>query len=213
MNAKTLRNLVIAAVVLTVLAVITTRNNDPEPANEEDRKLWADVAMNNAAEVKITSPDGTITIVKSNDGWVVQEKAGYPIQFKQLRDFLGSLYELKIGETVTTTAEQKKEMELLAPDAGKGAGTQVTLKSSSGQELLSFIAGKSFTPAGDNSNPMMMAGVISTALVTTMLGLCVAIPTVFIHSIMAGQSKKLVEILEEQATGLVAQSSEQQHKG
>ena len=63
--------------------------------------------------------------------------------------------------------------------------------------------------AGD---PKMMAGGISTALVTTMLGLCVAIPTVYIHSIMAGQSKKLVEVLEEQATGLVAQSSEKQHQ-
>jgi biopolymer transport protein ExbB len=58
----------------------------------------------------------------------------------------------------------------------------------------------------------MMAGGISTALITTMLGLCVAIPTVFLHSIMAGQSKKLVETLEEQATGLVAQSSEKQHQ-
>ena len=63
--------------------------------------------------------------------------------------------------------------------------------------------------AGD---PKMMAGGISTALITTMLGLCVAIPTVFLHSIMAGQSKKLVETLEEQATGLVAQSSEKQHQ-
>ncbi|MFT7459806.1 MAG: biopolymer transport protein ExbB [Planctomycetota bacterium] len=63
--------------------------------------------------------------------------------------------------------------------------------------------------AGD---PKLMAGGISQALITTMLGLCAAIPTVFLHAIMAGQTKKMVEVLEGQATGFVAQASEEHHK-
>ena len=61
-------------------------------------------------------------------------------------------------------------------------------------------------------DPKLMAGGISQALVTTMLGLCVAIPTVFLHSLVAGSSRRLVEVLEEQATGLVAEASEKAHK-
>ena len=63
--------------------------------------------------------------------------------------------------------------------------------------------------AGD---PKMMAGGISQALVTTVEGLCVAIPTVLLHTIVSGRSKALVETLEEQATGMVAEFSEKIHK-
>ena len=59
--------------------------------------------------------------------------------------------------------------------------------------------------AGD---PKAMAGGISGALVTTVLGLCVAIPTVLLHTIVSGRSKKIIHILEEQSTGLVAQHTE-----
>jgi biopolymer transport protein ExbB len=59
--------------------------------------------------------------------------------------------------------------------------------------------------AGD---PKAMAGGISSALVTTVLGLCVAIPTVLLHTLVSGRSKKIVHILEEQTAGLIAQRSE-----
>ena len=60
--------------------------------------------------------------------------------------------------------------------------------------------------AGD---PKMMAGGISQALVTTVLGLLVAIPMVLLHTIVSGQSRKIVNILQSQSAGLVAQHSEQ----
>jgi biopolymer transport protein ExbB len=59
--------------------------------------------------------------------------------------------------------------------------------------------------AGD---PKMMAGGISEALVTTMLGLCVAIPLVLIHAFVSSGKKEIVEVLEEQTAGMVAQRVE-----
>ena len=59
--------------------------------------------------------------------------------------------------------------------------------------------------AGD---PKMMAGGISQALMTTVLGLCVAIPMVLLHTVVSGQSRKIVNILQSQSAGLVAQHSE-----
>jgi len=53
----------------------------------------------------------------------------------------------------------------------------------------------------------MMASGISEALVTTMLGLIVAIPLVLLHSVLLSNSRGVVEILEEQAIGLVARRS------
>ena len=57
-------------------------------------------------------------------------------------------------------------------------------------------------------DPKMMASGISEALVTTMLGLIVAIPLTFLHSICRDRSKSLVELLEEQSAGMVANRAE-----
>lgn len=62
--------------------------------------------------------------------------------------------------------------------------------------------------AGD---PKLMANGISTALVTTIQGLCCAIPLVFLHSIVQGKAKGLIHILEEQSAGLIAEHAEK-HK-
>lgn len=61
-------------------------------------------------------------------------------------------------------------------------------------------------------DPKLMAGGISQALVTTVLGLCVAIPTVLMHTLVASRARRLTQVLEEQAAGLVAAQSEQQHR-
>ena len=57
-------------------------------------------------------------------------------------------------------------------------------------------------------DPKLMAGGISQALVTTVLGLAVAIPLVLLHSLVASRSKALVEILEEQSASIIARQAE-----
>ena len=62
--------------------------------------------------------------------------------------------------------------------------------------------------AGD---PKAMAGGISGALVTTVLGLLVAIPTVLLHTVVNGRSQRIIHVLNEQATGIVAEHAEREH--
>jgi biopolymer transport protein ExbB len=61
--------------------------------------------------------------------------------------------------------------------------------------------------AGD---PTIMAGGISQALMTTVLGIVVAIPTIFMHTVVKSRSDNIIHILEEQATGMIAQKAEKQ---
>jgi biopolymer transport protein ExbB len=53
-----------------------------------------------------------------------------------------------------------------------------------------------------------MAGGISQALITTVLGLVVAIPTVLMHTLVNGKAQRILHILEEQSAGIVAGSVE-----
>ena len=57
-------------------------------------------------------------------------------------------------------------------------------------------------------DPKLMAGGISQALVTTVLGLCVAIPMVLLHTFVSTRAQRIVQILQEQATGLIAERME-----
>ncbi len=60
-------------------------------------------------------------------------------------------------------------------------------------------------------DPKLMAGGISQALVTTMLGLAVAIPLLFLHSLLVSRSRSIIQILEEQSAGLISQILEKRH--
>lgn len=57
-------------------------------------------------------------------------------------------------------------------------------------------------------DPKLMAGGISQALITTVLGLVAAIPLLLSHNLVSSQSKRLIQILDEQAAGLIATAME-----
>ena len=59
--------------------------------------------------------------------------------------------------------------------------------------------------AGD---PKAMAGGISGALITTVLGLLVAIPTVLLHTVVNGRAQRIIHILNERTTGIIAEHTE-----
>jgi len=57
-----------------------------------------------------------------------------------------------------------------------------------------------------------MASGISQALITTVLGLVAAIPLLLAHNWVASQSKRLIQLLDEQSAGLMAQRLEKESK-
>ena len=112
--------------------------------------------------------------------------------------------ELKLGEAIMAeTPSLTKNITLLqvisvvAPLVGL-LGTVIGM-------ILTFQAITLF----GTGDPKTMAGGISTALMTTVLGLCVAIPTTLLHSIVATRSRSVIHVLEEQSAGIIADHAEQ----
>jgi biopolymer transport protein ExbB len=60
-------------------------------------------------------------------------------------------------------------------------------------------------------DPKLMSGGISQALVTTELGLAVAIPLLLIHSGLSSKSNRLIQILDEESAAIVARNAEIQN--
>lgn len=59
------------------------------------------------------------------------------------------------------------------------------------------------------SDPKLMAGGISQALMTTVLGLVVAIPLLFCHSYLSSRSRRITQVLQEKSLGLLASDSQE----
>ncbi|MCP4326789.1 MAG: MotA/TolQ/ExbB proton channel family protein [Psychromonas sp.] len=59
-----------------------------------------------------------------------------------------------------------------------------------------------------NGDPKVMAGGISMALMTTVLGLVAAMPLLLAHNLLTSQADKIRQILEKQGIGLVATQAE-----
>jgi biopolymer transport protein ExbB len=74
-----------------------------------------------------------------------------------------------------------------------------------------IITFQSITESG-SSDPRLMANGISQAMIATVLGLGIAIPLLFINAGLASMSRSVVQILDQQSTGLLAERLER-HSG
>jgi biopolymer transport protein ExbB len=70
-----------------------------------------------------------------------------------------------------------------------------------------IITFQSITESG-SSDPRLMANGISTAMIATVLGLGISIPLLFANALLSALSRTVVQTLDEQSTGLLAESIE-----
>jgi biopolymer transport protein ExbB len=70
-----------------------------------------------------------------------------------------------------------------------------------------IITFQSITESG-SSDPRLMANGIGQAMIATVLGLGIAVPLLFVNAGLASMSRQVVQILDEQSTGLLAESLE-----
>jgi biopolymer transport protein ExbB len=74
--------------------------------------------------------------------------------------------------------------------------------------ILTF---QSITESG-SSDPKLMATGIGQAMIATVLGLGIAIPLLFAGALLTSLSKSVVQILDEQSAGILAENLEKQRR-
>jgi len=74
-----------------------------------------------------------------------------------------------------------------------------------------IITFQSITESG-SSDPRLMATGIGQAMIATVLGLGIAIPLLFANALLNGLSRTVVQILDEQSAGMLAESIEKQRR-
>lgn len=112
--------------------------------------------------------------------------------------------ELKLAEAII---KEKPRLERFIPML-KIIAVAAPLLGLLGTVIGMIVTFQSITLFG-TGDPKLMAGGISQALITTVLGLLVALPTLFFHSVTSSIAKNVLHILEEQSAGLIAVRMEQ----
>lgn len=126
-----------------------------------------------------------------------------------------SVYENQNGKVDIETLEMKLDEAVLKelPSLEKGLSLIKLLAAVAPLlGLLGTVTGmittfQSITLFG-TGDPKLMAGGISQALITTVLGLVAAIPLLFMHNIVSSRSRELVQILDQQSAGLIAEKAQ-----
>ena len=106
-------------------------------------KLLPDFKVADVTQVKLQDAKNQTTLVLKDRGWTVEERGGYPAEFKAISDFILKLLELKVTQSEAVGESLWPRVELAAPGkAAEGAGTLVEFKDKSGKVLASLILGK-----------------------------------------------------------------------
>ena len=119
------------------------------------------------------------------------------------RDVDAETLELKLDEAVLRESSRLERFIWLVKTVSAVAPLLGLLGTVTG--MIATFQAITLFGAGD---PKLMAGGISEALVTTMLGLMAAIPLVLLHATLANSSRRITDILEEQSAGLIATRAE-----
>jgi biopolymer transport protein ExbB len=148
---------------------------------------------------------------------VAQQQKQDEVSLKNPLGRILSVYNDKLAQDVETLQLKLDEAILReTPKLERGLITLAILAAIAPMlGLLGTVSGmietfQSITLFG-TGDPKLMSGGISQALVTTELGLAVAIPLLLIHSGLSSKSNRLIQILDEESAAIVARNAEKQN--
>jgi hypothetical protein len=119
-------------------------------------KLLPGLKVADVAQIELRDAKTHTTLVRKEKHWVVQEREGYPADFKAISDLIIKLADLKVVQADTVGESLLARVELVQPGKGEGAGTLVDIKDASGKSLAAIVLGKKILKK-DPGNPLPAA--------------------------------------------------------
>ncbi|MEP6485202.1 MAG: DUF4340 domain-containing protein [Rudaea sp.] len=115
MNKKTLYVLIAAALIALVVAFTMNRSTAPQSAVSENAKPLVPGLKEHVNDVTGITFIGAgnkalVTLRRDKDGWVIAEKANYPVDMTKLREFLLKLSAANLQEQKTSNPKRYAEL-------------------------------------------------------------------------------------------------------
>ncbi len=165
MKTNKLMMMVLVAAVL-VAAVVWTQSRKTQarkPAADSGAPVIAALqkpeTLNAVEALSFVTAESTVRVAKASGVWIAPDRYNHPVKFEEVRKFLRSLADLKVGQGVPGGEKELAALELVAPAAGadgkakSGSGTVVTASGKDGEALATVILGKTRSRGGEMSFP------------------------------------------------------------
>ncbi len=134
--------LTVLAVIAAILAVVNQPALTTLTKGDESAFEVLTERVNDAAEVVIQSNEATFSIVKTETGWGMKDRAKYPVHFDKVKTALVSLSELKLLEAKTSDPARYKRLEVEEPDVEEAQSVRFEIKDGGGQSMAAGIVGR-----------------------------------------------------------------------
>ncbi|MEZ0387022.1 MAG: hypothetical protein ACAI34_08155, partial [Verrucomicrobium sp.] len=160
---------VVLLIVLGALVGLTfvIKNNRENKLNSarlvgaKDREyLFPELPVKDVRQLIIREGTKSTTLAVEGDKWVVKERDGYPAAYDRISRAVAAIADLKVqGKSIVGKTALGK-VNLLPPGSGgpEVTGLQVVLKNEKGDDIGSFVVGKSVESTGGASSGNMMGG-------------------------------------------------------
>lgn len=151
LGRKTILVLAAVTVVVALAAIFSKQDSSAIPGQGEPLFPELMAQINDARQVSGISGDGSFTIKRRDDGWVVEEKSDYPADADKVHRLLLGTAQLKRIEPKTRKPELYAQLGVEDVDADGSESLKFTLKNAGGDALADFILGTR-RPATGNPN-------------------------------------------------------------
>jgi hypothetical protein len=138
MQTRTLILLAVAVVAALAATMLLERKSEPDSVVAGGGLLYPNLTanLNTIDRLELTQGDQQIVLEKSDSGWIVEQKSGYPADSGKIRQLLLRLSEARILEAKTTNPELYPRLTVAEPDAAEGAGNLLEIAAPSDVRLI-----------------------------------------------------------------------------
>jgi hypothetical protein len=144
MNPRALTVLAIVTLVVVVAAVVAVVRDPRAPtlvAEGEPAFPKLQGKVNDITEITVVHRDQKVVIARTDKGWAVPEKHGYPAQVEKVRELVTGLEDLKLAEAKTSRPDRHARLEVEEPTGVEASSVRVTLKAGA-DVVVDTIIGK-----------------------------------------------------------------------
>lgn len=155
MNARAFLVLTLVTAVTVVAAILVAGARDPGPVVDGSGEVMFPGLidkLNSVATIEVIRAEGTATVRRKGEEWVLEEAGGYPARLGKVREILIGLAEIETIEAKTERPERYARLEVEDPAGSNARSARLEVGDAAGKRLADLIVGKSkFSLAGPDS--------------------------------------------------------------
>jgi hypothetical protein len=144
MNRRTILLLGTAAAVTVGAVVLLTPDRTEIPVSGSSPLAFPGLAprLANAARIEVTRHDGTLTVNRAGETWVLPAKADHPVRPEKVRELLVGLTELRLTEPRTANPELLERLGVEDPTRQGATSSLLKVLDAQGGVIAELIIGR-----------------------------------------------------------------------